>query len=108
MSARFEISKNDEGRWYWRLVGHDNRVMAVSADTFEIGYQATQAAFAAKIAATNADRIEDRTADPSTRWRTIAPDGVIGEPSTDPPDDEPDEGETGPDEVDLSKGAGDA
>lgn len=92
MRSSFEIYA-DGSRYRWRLTDPQGQELAVSPNTFATEQDASEAVDAVR------DHLQAQTqVHVGTRWRSIAPDGTIGQPQPEPPDD-PDEGETGPQEL---------
>jgi len=101
VAVRFHLRK--EGiDWGWRLVDdtapNGPLVLAMGAQAWPTKGEADAAISAMRRAVADADTVVDTTV-PEPRWRTIGPDGAIGEPVGDDPPDNDDEGETGPPEV---------
>jgi len=104
--ATFHLRRNPESdRWRWRLVDDEDKVMACSPTEYATKGEANASLERARQAFAEAGTTVDTTV-AGSRWRGIdMTDGrTLDTPgpdaATEP--DEPDEGETGPPEVDLT------
>lgn len=92
---RFDKLRDDRG-WYWILIDERGQEIATTTLRWATENDVNEAILVARHTALEAR--ENGIA--KSRWRRIDPNGTISGLSVDPAD-EPDEGETGPEEVRL-------